>query len=241
MGMLAKCFDWAYDAVCGRHPHRRMSHFQWLSTRDLYRDLREVLPSCTGEVLDVGCGDKPYGPWLSGASRHFGIDLVGGERVDLAIRENESWPLEADRFDAALCTQVLQYVKRPEGMLAELYRVLKRGGTLVLTVPYSYNSHAVLKDYWRWSAEGIGETLSDRFEVLEVRKEGRIGTFSAVPFLNWTDSALGRRAWTRVLKGACLPAWILFTFGVNVAAAILDALDGSGKYYTNVLVVARRK
>jgi len=71
-----------YNRVCGVHPKLYPWHFQWLAVKYLYADLARVLPGFHGNVLDVGCGDKPYKLWLSEDVSHIGIDICEGSFVD---------------------------------------------------------------------------------------------------------------------------------------------------------------
>jgi len=171
-----------YGGVCGAPPNERLLHFQWLAGKDLRRDMRRRLPQLRGAVLDVGCGDKPYGPWLPYVTEHFGVDVAPGPRVDLLIAPDQRWLLEDGRFDAVICTQVLQYVRHPSQVLGEIARVLKPGGRFLLALPFSYTHHGVLPDYWRYSSEGVSELLSRDFEIEDVVRQGGVGSTCGLQF-----------------------------------------------------------
>lgn len=78
---LGRLYRQIYEALCGKHPHLRPWHFQWLATVYLVRMLKLRLPQLTGRVLDVGCGDKPYQPWFAQATEYVGIDVAGGQII----------------------------------------------------------------------------------------------------------------------------------------------------------------
>src|SRR5262245_21603834 len=122
-------YDRLYHRLAGTHPNRRVWHSQWLSVKDLYRDLRDILPRLQGRVLDVGGFGKPYAAWLTGATSHVGIDVMPGPKVDYVVHDGEPWPFESDSFQSALCTQVLQVAKNQSHLIKELKRVLVVGGT----------------------------------------------------------------------------------------------------------------
>jgi len=52
-----------------------------------------------------------------------------------------SIPVESGSFDAVLCTEVLEHVPEPIKALAELSRLLKIGGSLILSVPLGSGVH----------------------------------------------------------------------------------------------------
>lgn len=234
-------YDRLYERLCGRPPWPlRPLHFKWLVSVDLKRDLRSVLPGISGRTLDVGCGEQPYRGWLGEGAEYVGIDVEAGPGIDAVVAPGGRWPLEDQSFDATLCTQVLEHDSRPEHTLAEIERVLKPGGTLVVTIPFAYNEHTMPHDYWRWSARGARSLLGSRFEVVEVRKQGRAGSLLGALWLNWLEHLVGRSPALQVLRALLLPVWLLYCLAVNAAARAIDALDRSGAFYLNVMVLARK-
>jgi glycosyltransferase involved in cell wall biosynthesis/SAM-dependent methyltransferase len=101
-------------------------------------------------VLEAGCGTG-LGARLflaAGASRVVGLDYshealaVARGRVNDHRAEFHRWdlnqtplPLEGERFDVVVCLEVLEHVREQRGLLAELHRVLKPGGRLIVSVP----------------------------------------------------------------------------------------------------------
>src|SRR5437660_11977884 len=83
-----KAYDRIIAWLCGR-PRLYPWHFQWLAVRDLYRDLRHLLPTLAGRVLDVGCGEKPYAQWLTSAHEHVGLDVYAGPAVDVRAQPQQ--------------------------------------------------------------------------------------------------------------------------------------------------------
>ena len=105
--------------------------------------------------------DKPYGE----------VDYI----CDLA-----DLPMEDERYDLVLFTQVLEHVPRPADVLWELRRVLKRGGALWLTAPLFYREHEQPYDFFRYTQFGLRHLLAETgFEVRELGwLEGYFGTLS---------------------------------------------------------------
>lgn len=228
-----------YDAVCGKHPHIRPWHFQWLAIRDVYKDLRRILPDVRGRVLDVGCGDKPYGVWLDKQVEHVGIDAVPGPEVDIVVEPGTRWPVESSGFDAVFCTQTLEHVADLEQTLSEIDRVLVPGGLLIVTVPFIYNFHMQpgVSDYRRLSHEGLKQ-LFDEYEIVEVKPQGGIGSTLGLLFLNWVYIASSRRAITQLAFGLLMPLWIPISIVVNLVGWFLDLIDSTEAFYSNVILIA---
>lgn len=68
------------------------------------------------------------------------VGVRGAPKADVRVAvfdvEREDFPLEDESFDVVLCLEVLEHLAiDPMGMMAEVNRVLKPGGTFVLTTP----------------------------------------------------------------------------------------------------------
>jgi SAM-dependent methyltransferase len=101
-------------------------------------------------LLDAGAGVQRYrgdASHLSYTSQDFG-DYKGGEafgdkqspgwdasRCDL-LCDITTIPVPEAHFDHVLCTEVFEHLPEPQLALKELARVLKPGGTLLLTAPF---------------------------------------------------------------------------------------------------------
>ena len=199
----------------------------------------------SGRLLDVGCGAKPYASWMrygnGGISEYIGLDIQPGAEVDVVVRPGESWPIADGSVDGVLLLQVLEHVVDRERMLEEIARVLRPGGMLLATIPFLYPVHDLPHDYSRFTAEGIAQIFSEKFEVVELAPIGRAGAVIGNLILTWFENNLNLNKTTRLCKGLLLPAWILFSFIVNLLCGVIDLMDRTGTHYTNVGIVARRR
>jgi SAM-dependent methyltransferase len=117
-----------------------------------------LVPNKT-RFLDCGCGAGGY--VLALASR-YGIDALGieysGEKVRQAHRHDalkdrvregdlEAIPFPDEHFDAALLNEVLEHVPDEGKVLAELRRVLRHGGRVIVFSPnrwFPFETHGVV-------------------------------------------------------------------------------------------------
>lgn len=86
------------------------------------------------DVLDVGAGS---GALINQITNSVGIDLAPkGKKIIKGSIVNI--PFENDRFDTIFATEVLEHLddKTLEDGLKEIYRVLRKNGYFIITVPY---------------------------------------------------------------------------------------------------------
>jgi len=241
MSRLGQIYDRLYAFLCGSHPDLLPWHFQWLAVKDLYHDLRQVLPKLNGRLLDVGCAQKPYERWLTRSTSVVGVDVFAGPRVDVQISPRRAWPIDGAAYDAVLCTQVLEHAEDFEHVLSEIHRVLKPAGDLVVTVPFIYNMHDARHDYRRFTVQGVRQLFHDRYEILELKGQGGVGSTVGLLLLNWIDATLNLSKVGRLLKGLLLPLWLLVSAVVNLCGWMVDSLDHTQAFYSNILLVAQKR
>jgi SAM-dependent methyltransferase len=114
-------------------------------------------------VLDLGCGAGRFMEVIRGA----GAEAVGVELAEAAaeraranvpgadvrlVAPDGSLPLGHGEVDLVWCSEVLEHVPDAEMALQEVRRVLRRGGRLLLTVPFHGRVQAALIGLTRFDA-----------------------------------------------------------------------------------------
>ncbi len=131
----------------------------------------------SGKVLDVGCGQMPFRGLLPANSDYTGIDIhdagsFGMPRNPSVIEFNGRLiPFPNSNFDAILCTEVLEHAEHPETLIAEMLRVLRPNGRIVLTVPFSARVHHMPFDYSRFTNYRLSQLFAG-FEDVQVEELG---------------------------------------------------------------------
>jgi SAM-dependent methyltransferase len=70
-------------------------------------------------------------------------------------------------FDYIVCTEVLEHTLQPFNACAEMFRLVRPGGYLFLTVPYNFRIHGPRPDCWRFTPDGL-RTLLSAFQIIEL-------------------------------------------------------------------------
>lgn len=145
-----------------------------------------------GKTLDWGCGLQPYRSIVEEAGgdyRPFDRTTLPGSTVSENV--GDDWPLkEKGGYDAILCTQVIQYVTDPRGMLGTLWASLKPGGWLVLTGPTNW-PEVEGADHCRFTVSGIAYMLARSFTDVDVASRDCIEINNFALSLGW--GAVARR------------------------------------------------
>ena len=89
-------------------------------------------------LLDAGAGACPYRKYFN----HTEYESADMEGIHTFICQIERLPVVDNTYDAIVNTQVMEHVKDPQVMLAELYRVMRPNGKLFLTVPGCFGVHS---------------------------------------------------------------------------------------------------
>jgi SAM-dependent methyltransferase len=146
----------------------------YFARRGLRDGLGEFLPALAGEVLDVGCGRKPYAH-LTRATRYVGVDIDTPATRALAAADHyydgRTLPFADASFDAVLCSQVLEHVFTPAEFLREIHRVLRPGGVLLLATPFVWDEHEQPQDFGRYSSFGLKDLLQRTGYTVEQQRK----------------------------------------------------------------------
>lgn len=113
-----------------------------------------------GRLVDLGCGTVPlYAAYRPLVSEVTCVDWSGNEtsarHLDVAHDLNQPLPLESNRYDTVILSDVLEHIRRPEALLAEVARILAPSGKLLLNVPFFYWLHEQPHDYFRYSEHAL--------------------------------------------------------------------------------------
>jgi len=89
--------------------------------------------------LNFGCGKKIKKGW-------YNVDLQVGEGIDQSFNFNKfPYPLKENQFSLILLDNVLEHLDDPLKILAELRRISKPLGKIIIKVPY-YNCKGAYND-----------------------------------------------------------------------------------------------
>jgi SAM-dependent methyltransferase len=155
-------------------------HQHYIVHRILTADIKAAAGYAQGNLLDIGCGNKPYEKLFSTVNKYVGCDIAqSSENVVDVICFADKLSFEDASFDTVFSTQVIEHVDNFPGMIAESYRVLKKQGYLILTAPFCWELHEEPYDFHRFSKYGLQYDLEKAgFEIIEIKPNG--GKWAAI-------------------------------------------------------------
>lgn len=122
-------------------------------------------------ILDAGCGWGYYLKLVSSLSTHnfklVGIDnhkqsidkarvAVKNKNLKLLVGDITHMPFKANTFDKVILSEVAEHLENDEAAFKEIYRVLKPGGFLLITVPNA--NYPLFWDPVNWFLENFFNT-----------------------------------------------------------------------------------
>ena len=149
------------------------------------------------DVLDIACG-AGYGTALLAVAGHrvVGVDIdlrtvIGARRSTgacFAAGSGEALPMASSSVDAVTSFETIEHLRHPDAFVAELARVIKPGGRLLLSTPNALQSlpgpdgpsnpfH--LQEY---TPDELGALLSSHFRSVALLGQERSPRFRVSPF-----------------------------------------------------------
>jgi SAM-dependent methyltransferase len=138
-------------------------------------DLEALGGEMRGRVLEVGTGRVRrrgrFRPPTALVERWLCVDIDRARMPDVQA-DVERLPIAPAVFDVVVCLEVLEYVDDPAAALCEMRRVLRPGGTLVLSMPFMHRGDSD-HDYWRFTEPGLRHLLGQTgYRVVTIRAQG---------------------------------------------------------------------
>lgn len=211
----------------------------YLIRRPLFQWLRDKKPSVKGAVLDFGCGSMPYKDLFEFADSYTGLDLSttehGLSKPDVTF-DGRKIPFDAEHFDTVVMFEVLDDLADPSMQLGEIHRILKPGGTLLLTTSFAWELHEEPHDIARYTEHGLQHILeSAGFEIQEIHKLGHYTrTIGQMTAMYWYQT-LGK------IPGGVLLGVAVAAFVQLVTLAIEHILPKRRELYLSNVGIVRRK
>jgi len=121
---------------------------------------------CPGDVLDVGSGKSAWPCTMVDCGFHVtAIDKIQGywakefvNRHYYVINDDITKPKIMKQFDLITCISVLEHIPNHKAAIKGMFKLLKPGGYLILTIPY--NEKQYIDNVYKLPGAGYGQDAS---------------------------------------------------------------------------------
>jgi len=169
----------------GEHKRVLFRKTKALSRRRFYEFLENSIVASSsqvagaGKILNIGAGGG-VGKLVESTAKRISalvisvdVDSKRGPDIRCDVR---NLPFRDSAFDCVVCAEVLEHVLYPRESVCGIHRVLRDGGTLILTTRFIYPLHDRPGDYFRYTKYGLNALLTD-FSQVSIREH-----------LNWVET-----------------------------------------------------
>lgn len=129
---------------------------------------QQKLAGMSGKLMEIGPQSRSLARAKFTQFEYHSFDIVdtyGPDFVGDITKHNKAIP--DGHFDCILCMDVLEHVLNPFEAIAELRRILKDGGYLMLSSPLNLRIHGPIPDCWRFTEHGY-KSLLRNFDIEEI-------------------------------------------------------------------------
>lgn len=175
-------------------------------------------------MLDIGAADCWLRSHLSPSAYYVPFDYpvtatgLYQTRPDV-FGDAARLPFSDGSFGAVACYEVLEHVRQPDAVMAEIARVLAPGGVAELSMPFLYPVHDAPHDYQRWTRHGW-QRSADAVH-LEVRKLQPLNhSLAAAAVLACLALAAPLQNASKPARFALLPVVALLIPAINLLASV---------------------
>ncbi len=218
-------------------------HHNWLIFKIGNKLVRRHKNYFKGNVYDLGCGERPYEQEiLSVASTYTGVDwskTLHELKADIIADLNKRLPIDNEVADTVTSFQVMEHIAEPQIFLNEAYRILKKGGQIILTVPFQWHIHEAPYDYFRYTPFGLKYLLAKSgFHKINIKVYAGFFTMLIMK-INYFSVRFIRGP--KILRCIIKAVLILFWNIGQLFAPLLDKLDRSKEQESPGYIIIAKK
>lgn len=178
-------WQWQYKLAMAGKDHEFPNDCMRMPSNELHqlmaKEFWSEVPKDFGNILDVGCSDgymvkifKESGKEATGINDFlYPTDYLYIEehKLDIRVMDMHCMELRNDSYDAVWCRHTLEHSFAPLQVLAEIFRVTRKGGYLFIILPPIPHDNEPYPGHWHQISDYQLKYLLEmsNFEVLSVK------------------------------------------------------------------------
>ena len=151
-----------------------------LRALQIYECLNTNLSGISLEFGAINDKNKTFSNYVKGKSKfHYSNKIINKRSNTFYSDLTKKIKVSAKTYENVLLFNVLEHLPEYKMAFSEIYRILKKGGNFIGSVPFIYQIHAAPNDYFRFSRQFFELNLKRyRFKKVKVKSLG-FGPFIA--------------------------------------------------------------
>lgn len=222
-----------------------VSHPFYFIRKGLLQYVGKYAQELQGDLLDFGCGAKPYRDLFHHVTSYTGVDFENeghghaNEQIDV-FYDGKTLPFNNEVYDAVFCSEVFEHLFNLPEILKELNRVLKPGGKMLITCPFVWPEHEKPHDFARYTWYALqSEVEKAGFEVVTIDKSGDFFTtvlqLRALYFYYFILPKLSNRFLVKMVGK------IVFSLFNSMGLLLRKLLPTNKDLYLNNVIIVKKK
>ena len=124
--------------------------------------------------------DKTFSNFIKGKSKFHYSNKISNKKLKVFYSDlTKKLSIPSKKYNNVLFFNILEHLPEYKLAFSEIYRIIKKGGFFIGSVPFIYQIHAAPNDYFRFSREFLESNLKKyKFKKVKVKSLG-FGPFIA--------------------------------------------------------------
>ncbi len=146
----------------------------------IYECLNINLHGTTIEFGVTNNKNKTFSNFVKGTSKFHYSNKISNKKLNIFYSDlTKKLKISSKKYDNVLFFNVLEHLPEYELSFLEIYRIIKKGGKFIGSVPFIYQIHAAPNDYFRFSKQFFELNLKKyHFKQVKIKSMG-FGPFTA--------------------------------------------------------------
>jgi len=151
-----------------------------LRVLQIYGCLNITLYGTSIEFGATGNKNKTFSNFVKGKSKFYYSNKIANRKLKIFYSDlTKKLKIPSQKYNNVLFFNVLEHLPEYKLAFSEIFRIIKKGGSFIGSVPFIYQIHADPNDYFRFSKQFIELNLKKyKFKKIKVKALG-FGPFTA--------------------------------------------------------------
>ena len=151
-----------------------------LRVLQIYECLNIVLHGTSIEFGAIDNKDKTFSNFVKGKSKFYYSNKFSNKKLKIFYSDlTKRLSIPSKKYNNVLFFNILEHLPEYKLAFSEIFRIIKRGGLFIGSVPFIYQIHAAPNDYFRFSKQFFKLNLKKhKFKQIKIKALG-FGPFTA--------------------------------------------------------------